>query len=85
MGLPESEKTVFTIELSLGTLYRSRKSKDKFVNQPHPTKIEKIRAFFVFLRKSKIPILVFDSAHKSLLTILLTFFDKTQIRNVTAC
>ena len=59
-------------KVSLGTLYRSRKSKDKFVNQPHPIKIEKTRSFFVFLKKSKIPILVFYSAHKYLL-ITLTF------------
>ena len=65
--------------------YRSRKSKDEIVNQPHTTKIVEIRAFFVSLKESKIPVLVFDSAHKSLLVILITFFDSTKIRNVTAC
>ena len=60
--------------------YRSRKRKDKFVNQPHPTKTVKIRAFFVFskknfLKKSKIPILVSASAHKSLLIISITVYD----------
>ena len=57
------------------------------VNQPHPTKIVSIRAFFVleinFMKKSKIPILVSDSAHKSLLIILQTFFDLTEIRKIT--
>ena len=43
--------------------------------QKHPTKIEKTRPLFVFLKKSKIPILVFDSAYKSLKTIFITFFD----------
>ena len=57
---------------SLGILYRSRKSKDEFVNQPHLTKIVKIRAFLVFW---KIPILVSESAHNSLLIILITFSD----------
>ena len=42
------------IELSLSTLYRSRKSKDNFVNQPHPIKIEGLSTSFVFLKKSKI-------------------------------
>ena len=65
----------YQIELSLDTLYRSRKSKDKIVNQPYPTKIEKTRPFFVFLKKSKILILVFDSVHKSLQIIFITLFD----------
>ena len=43
----------YQIGLSLGTLYRSRKSKDKFVNQPHLTKIEKSRPFFFVFEKSK--------------------------------
>ena len=30
----------------------SRKSKDEFVKQPHPTKIVKIGALFVFLKKT---------------------------------
>ena len=38
--------------MSLGSLYRSRKSKDKFVNQPHPKKIEKTRPFFVKIQNS---------------------------------
>ena len=46
-----------------------------FVKQPQPTKIVKISVFFVFSKKSKIAILVSDSAHKSLLIILLIFFD----------
>ena len=29
-----------------------QKSKDKFVNQPHPIKIVKIKAFFVFLKQT---------------------------------
>ena len=66
----------YRIGLSFGILYRSRKSKDKLVNQSHPTTIVKIKAFFVFLRKSKIAILVSNSAHKSLLIILITFFDR---------
>ena len=41
----------YRIELSFGILYQSRKSKDKFANQTHPTKIVKIEAFFVFLKK----------------------------------
>ena len=65
----------YQIELSLGILYRSQKIKDKFVSQPHPTKIDKIRPFFVLLKKLKIPILVLHSAHKSLLINLITFFD----------
>ena len=72
------------IELSLVTLYRSRESKDQFINQPYPTKIDETRPFFVFLKKSKILILVFDSAHKSLQIIFITFFDLNKIRNVTA-
>ena len=47
----------------------------KFVNQPYPTKIEETRPFFVFLKKSKFMILVFDSAHKPLQIIFITFFD----------
>ena len=38
-----------------------------------------------FLNKSKIPILVSDSAHKSLLIILITFFNQTKIKKVTVC
>ena len=60
-------------------------SKDEFVNQPHPTKIVKIRAFLMFLKKSKIPILVSDSSHGSLLIILIIFFDQTKIRKVNIC
>ena len=44
--------TTLGTELRFGKLYRRRKSKDKFVNQSHPTKIVNIRAFFVFLKKS---------------------------------
>ena len=40
----------YQIELSFGTLYRSRKSKDKFVNQPYPIKIEGLSTTFVFLK-----------------------------------
>ena len=40
----------YQIELSFGTLYRSRESKDKFVNQPHPIKIEGLSTNFVFLK-----------------------------------
>ena len=40
----------YQIELSFGTLYRSRKSKDKFVNQKHPIKIEGLSTTFVFLK-----------------------------------
>ena len=40
----------YQIELSFGTLYRSKKSKDKFVNQPHPIKIEGLSTTFVFLK-----------------------------------
>ena len=40
----------YQIELSFGTLYRSRKSKDKFVNQPHPIKIKGWSTTFVFLK-----------------------------------
>ena len=51
---PESEKTVFTkVSVCLSvclSLYRSRKSKDKFVNQPHPIKIERLSTIFVFLK-----------------------------------
>ena len=65
----------YQIELSLCTLYRSRKSKDKFVNQPYPTKIKETRPFFVFLKKSKILILVFDCCHKSLQIIFIKFFN----------
>ena len=42
----------YRTELSFVILYRSRKSKDKFVNQSHRTKIVKIRAFLIFLKKS---------------------------------
>ena len=68
--------------------YASRKSKKKFVNQPHPNKIVKIRAFFVFwkknfMKKSKILILVSDNAHKPLLITQITFFGLTKIRKVT--
>ena len=53
-----------------------KKSKDKFVKQLlHPTKIVKIRAFFGFLKKSK--------TYKSLLIILIIFFDYTNIRKIT--
>ena len=47
----DNSRLNYLFELSFGILYRSRKSKDKFVNQPHPTKIVKIGAFFMFLRK----------------------------------
>ena len=40
----------YQIELSFGTLHRCRKSKDKFVNQPHPIKIEGLSTTFVFLK-----------------------------------
>ena len=40
----------YQIELSFGTLYWSRESKDKFVNQPHPIKIEGLSTTFVFLK-----------------------------------
>ena len=40
----------YQIELSFGTLYRSRKNKDKFVNQPRPIKIEGLSTTFVFLK-----------------------------------
>ena len=67
------------IGLSFGILYRRPKSKDEFINQPHPTKIVKIRAFFEFLKKNllkkfKISILLSDSPHKSLLIILIIIF-----------
>ena len=39
------------IELYFGILFWSRKSRDKFVNQPNPTKMIKIGAVFVFLKK----------------------------------
>ena len=58
------------IELSFGILYRSQKSKGKFVNQPHPTKIVKIREFLYFL-------LLF------LPIIPMIFFDSTKIRKFT--
>ena len=69
-----------SIELSFDILFSEPQWKYKFVYQQHPTKIVKIRAVFVFLKKnsmekSKIPILVPDSSHNSLLTIILTFFD----------
>ena len=37
--------------LTFGKLYQSQKCKDTFVNQPHPSKIAKIEAFHVFLKK----------------------------------
>ena len=46
-----------------------------FVNQPQPNKIEGLSTSYVFLKKSKVSILVFDSAHKSLLIISMTFSD----------
>ena len=61
------------IKLSFGILYYSPKSKNKFVNKLHPTKHIKIRAYIVFSKEYKIAILVSDSAHKSLQTILITF------------
>ena len=68
-----------TINCALFILYRSQKNKDKFVNQSDPTKIMKIKEFFVFdrnfLKEPQIPILVSDSGHKSLLIILIKFFD----------
>ena len=63
----------------------AKKIKDEFVNQPHSTKIVKIRAFFVFLKKSKILILVSNSSDEFLFIILITFFDKNEIRKVTVC
>ena len=51
-------------------IWKSSKSKDKFVNQPHRNKIDNIRAVFVFLKKnlnkSKIVILNSDSSDKFL-------------------
>ena len=44
----DNSRQDYQIGLSLVTLYRSRRSKDKFVNQPHLTKIEKTRPFFTF-------------------------------------
>ena len=65
--------------MSFGILYRGQKSKDEFDNLPHPTKIVKTRIFCDFennfMKKFKIELLVSDSAHKSLLVILITFFD----------
>ena len=55
----------------------------QFVNQSYPTKVVKIRAFFLFFNESRIAILVSDEAYKSLPTILITFFDWTKIRKVT--
>ena len=54
-----NSRSNYRIELSFGIFYRSRKSKCKFVNQPHLTKIVKMKAFFVlskffFFLKSKI-------------------------------
>ena len=40
----------YQIELSFGTLYRSQKRKNKFLNQPHPIKIEGFSTTFVFLK-----------------------------------
>ena len=37
------------------------------------------------MKKSKIPILVSDSYYKSLLIILITFFEQTKIKKVTVC
>ena len=37
------------------------------------------------MKKSKIPILVSDSAHESLLIILITLFDLTKFKTVTVC
>ena len=45
-----NSRSNYQIEFSFGTLYRSRKSKDKFVNQPHPIKIEGLSTTFVFLK-----------------------------------
>ena len=73
----------YRIYFSYVILNRSRKSKEKFFSQPHPTKIVKIGTFLVFLKKSKISIQVSDTSHKSLLIFLITFFDKTKIRKVT--
>ena len=75
----DNSRQNYQIKLSVGTLYRSGKSKDKFGNQPYPTKIVETTIFCVlvrnFLKKSKILILVFDSAYKSLQIIYITFFD----------
>ena len=46
----DNSRQNYRIELSFGILNQSRKSKDKFVNQSHPTKIVKIGSFFVFLK-----------------------------------
>ena len=37
------------------------------------------------METSKIPILVSDSAHKSLLIILISFLDETKVKKVTVC
>ena len=75
--------------LKFGKFLENREKKDEFVNQPHSTKIVKIRALFVFKKffskKSKIGILVSDRAHKLSLIILITFFDLIIKRNVTVC
>ena len=46
LRLPASEKKEFLRNFSIP--YRNQKCEDEFVNQPNPTKIVKIRAFFVF-------------------------------------
>ena len=57
-----SDKTAFTkvsvyqsvcSNSSSSSISSNRKSKDKFVNHPRPTKIVKIKAFFVFLKFKK--------------------------------
>ena len=40
----------YQIGLKFDTPLEGPKRKDKFVNQPHPTKIVKIEVFFVFLK-----------------------------------
>ena len=42
----DNSRKNYRIESSFGILYRSRKSKGEFVNQPYPAKIVEIRAFF---------------------------------------
>ena len=67
------------LQKCLSLLYRNWKSKVKFVNQPHPKNMSKFEHFLCFwkkfINKSKIPILVSNSAHISLLIILITFYD----------
>ena len=64
--------------IEISNISRNSKRKDEFVNQTHPAKIVKIKAFFVFefffVFKSEIVILVFDNTHESLL-ITITFFN----------